>query len=80
MNTAQRKVNEKYFIQMMRITKIYTWVDTGNSYSMINNKMKPSTLKGYIDLSNIVSKEFMKTFVVAPDDFDDIDIWNIINS
>lgn len=58
------------------------WKDTGNVYDMSSGKMKPLTLKGYVELAAIVRKGFMDIFVELPRDFDDFDkdkIWEIIN-
>ena len=44
------------------------WKDKCESYTMSSGKMKPYTLKGYVELSQIVRKSFMETFVELPDD------------
>ena len=64
----KRKVNEKWFLNMIKNkTKFYMWIDTGNCYDLSSGKMKPHTLKGYVQLSQIVRKEFMMLFVEKPD-------------
>jgi len=83
MNTEQRKANEAHFLQYIKQgTKYYTWKDTGNVYDMSSGKMKPLTLKGYVELSAIVRKGFMDIFVELPTDGDwDIKkVWEVINA
>lgn len=82
MNTFEKQTNEKYFLNLMRMTNNWIWVNKSNSYSFSSNKMKPETLKGYVELSSIVRKEFMDLFVELPDDTNGMSkemIWNIIN-
>ena len=69
MNTEQRKVNEKWFINVIKNTnKVYFWIDQGEAYNIINHrKMKPATLKGYVELSAVVRRPFMDIFVELPD-------------
>ena len=69
MNTDKRIANEKWFISVIKNTnKVYFWIDQGESYNIINNrKMKPTTLKGYVELSAIVRRQFMDIFVELPD-------------
>ncbi len=81
MEENKRITNELYFKRMMNITKTYMWLDTGNIYDLNDNKMKPKTLKGYVDLSQIVRKEFMDKYVELPEgDFNKMKIWKIINN
>lgn len=81
MNTEQRQANEKYFLQLIKSnTKLYIWKDTGNVYDMSSGKMKSLTLKGYVELSAIVRKPFMKMFVELPTDYDEKKVWHIIDS
>lgn len=84
MNREQRKANEKYFLQLIKNKlKYYTWKDTGNVYDMSSGrKMKPLTMKGYVELSAIVRREFMEIFVEMPTDgdWDKTKVWEIINS
>jgi len=64
----QCKANEKYLLQMLQSNRIkyYIWKDEGNCYDMSSGKMKPMTLKGYFELSEIVRPTFMKLFVISP--------------
>ena len=69
MNNDKRIVNEKWFINVIKNTnKVYFWIDQGESYNIINHrKMKPATLKGYVELSAVVRRPFMDIFVELPD-------------
>jgi hypothetical protein len=83
MNTEQRKSNEKYFLTLIKQkTQFYMWKDNANCYDLSSGKMKPLTLKGYVELSAIVRKGFMDLFVEMPTDGDwDKDrVWEIINA
>lgn len=81
MNTDQRKANETYFLKLIKAkTMFYMWKDKGECYSMSSGKMKCSTLKGYVELSAIVRKDFMKIFVEAPDGIDVEKVWKILDS
>ena len=81
MNTEQRKANEKHFLKYLKDkTKLYMWKDKGNCYDMSSGtKIKPLNLKGYVELSAIVRKPFMKLFVELPRDWDEKKVWDIID-
>jgi hypothetical protein len=59
----QKRVNERYFLNMMRMTKLYIWKNENESFMMEDNKMVALTDNGYIKLSQIVRPEFMRLFV-----------------
>jgi hypothetical protein len=83
MNTEQRQANEKYFVKFIHAkTKLYMWKDNGNCYDMSSGKIKPYTIKGYVELSAIVRKPFMKMFVELPTDgdWDEKKVWDIIDA
>jgi hypothetical protein len=83
MEAAKRIANEKHFLLYIKNnTKLYMWKDMGNCYDMSSGKMKPFTLKGYVELSAIVRKPFMKLFVELPTDgdWDEKKVWDIIDS
>ena len=81
MTETEYKANERYFIQMMRMTKMYTWIEKGNIYDMNGKKIQPTTLKAYVELAGIVRKPFMEMFVELPTDCDwDKDkVWAILD-
>lgn len=66
MNNSQRRANEKYIINLMRLSRNWVWIDTGNIYKFVDGKVIPETLKGYADLKCIVRKEFMENYVIIP--------------
>ena len=73
MNIEQRKANEAHFLYYIKNkTKMYTWKDKGNIYDMSSGKMRPYSIKGYVELSAIVRRAFMDLFVELPNDAD----WN----
>lgn len=76
-----QKANEKWVLKMKSITKIWTWVEKGNVYDMSGTKIVPLTMKGYIDLAEIVRKRFMKTLVDLPrdGDWDETRVWAILD-
>jgi len=77
----QYKANEKYFLQMlMSRVMFYTWKDKCNTYDMSSGKMKPLTLKGYVELSEIVRRPFMNMFVILPEGHDYNKVWETIHA
>ena len=72
MLTAQQvKSNEEFFIFTFSMTKIYIWKDKGNTYiKQENGKFKTETLKGYVDIAEIVSKDFMDKYIELNSIFD----------
>ena len=83
MNIEQRKANEAHFLYYIKNkSKIYMWKDTGNCYDMSSGKMRPYSLKGYVELSAIVRKPFMDLFVELPNDgvWDKERVWQIIDA
>ena len=81
MNNEERQANERFFLNMIQATNFFIWKDTGNCYDMSSGKMKPTSIKGYIELSLIVRKPFMKLFVELPadEDWDEKRVWDIID-
>ena len=64
MNTTEQKImNERYFLNIMRLTKMYSWIDEKEIYMIENNKMIAQTDRGYLKLSEIVRPQFMSLFV-----------------
>ena len=73
-----KKANEKWILTVKsKCGKMWMWKDKGNIYDMKGTKIVPLTLKGYIDLAEIVRKRFMKTLVELPKDadWDETKIW-----
>jgi len=73
---------ETFFANIIKETKDgahYFWLATKNVYRIINNKIKPLTVKGYNDLSDQVRKSFMDMYVELPNDEEnDVRITKII--
>ncbi len=77
--------NEKYHDNMLKIcNEMYMWGDTGNIYHIRDGKFCPDTLKGYVELAEIVSRDYMDEKVVFPKDnaekISKSAAWKIINN
>ena len=59
----QLSANEQHILRVMKISKNWVWKDKCILYKIKERKLIPPDLNGYIELSNIVSKKFMKNFV-----------------
>ena len=84
MRSAEIIANEKYHDQMLQICKnMYMWKDTANIYYIRDGKFCPDTLKGYVELGGIVSRDYMDEKVVFPKDnaekLSKSATWKIIN-
>jgi hypothetical protein len=66
LTTEEYKTNEKYFLTMLKLTKNYFWIDKGENFNLETGKMKPATLRGYVELSALVRRPFMDLFVELP--------------
>jgi hypothetical protein len=47
--------------------KCYIWKDTGNAYKCDEGTIKPATTKGFVELVDIVSKDFARQYISMPD-------------
>ena len=77
------KANEKWVLKTKSVCgKLWMWSDKGNVYDMSGTKIVPLTMKGSIDLAEIVRKRFMKTLVDLPrdGDWDETRVWNILDT
>ena len=63
MNVEQMKINERWLINMMSLTKSWIWKDEMEFYKFEDNKILPSSKEGYVKLSKIVRPDFVKIFV-----------------
>ena len=63
----QIQANEAHFAFYFSNIKVggnYCWIDNCNIYTkQENGKFKAGTIKGYIEIANIVSKEFMDRWI-----------------
>jgi hypothetical protein len=68
LTNEQQKANEAYYLYCLKNkTELYVWRDTGNVYTMISGKIiQPATMKGFVELSAIVSRNFAKIFIDLP--------------
>jgi hypothetical protein len=65
--TAEQKVaNETFFFRMIQMTHNYIWKDTGHLYVIREGKMHATTKKGYRDIMPLVSRAFLKQYIVSP--------------
>ena len=65
----QQAANDRHFRQCIKAkTQMYLWKDNGNAYSMSSGRsVKPATMKGFIELCGITSRNFAKIFIDLPD-------------
>ncbi len=63
MTTEKRIMNERHFLEMMRFTQMYMWINECEIFYFKNNKIFPQTRNGYFQLSRVVRPQFMKLFV-----------------
>lgn len=63
LTTEQKIANERYFLNIIPVTKMYSWIDEKEIYMIENNKMIAQTDNGYLKLSQIVRPQFMSLFV-----------------
>ena len=70
LTTAQMTANEQFYTQMIMFIRVggtHTWSNTGNIYyKQENGKMRPTNLKGYVELRGIVGREWFKAHVEYP--------------
>lgn len=69
MTPAQLKGNDKFHLGMIKMkSKVYMWKDRGNLYDCSSGRsIKPATMKGFVELVGISSKNFARIFISLPD-------------
>ncbi len=69
MNANQLKANDKYHLGMIKMkSKMYMWIEKGNIYDCSSGRsIKPATMKGFVELVGISSKDFARVFISLPD-------------
>jgi len=69
MNANQLKANDKYHLGMIKMkSKMYMWMEKGNIYDCSSGRsIKPATMKGFVELVGISSKDFARVFISLPD-------------
>ena len=59
----QRLVNDRWLLNIIRISKSWTWPDKGHTYAIKDDKFCPSDKQAYRDLIAITSINFVKDHV-----------------
>tara|TARA_R110000765_G_scaffold274899_1_gene373350 strand:- start:170 stop:505 length:336 start_codon:yes stop_codon:yes gene_type:complete len=69
MNSQELKANDEYHLGILKnTTNWYMWKDLGNIYDVTPRRtFKPKTLKGFVELVDICSKNFARIFIECPD-------------
>jgi len=69
MNANQLKANDQFHLGMIKMkTKMYMWKDKGNLYDCSSGRsIKPATMKGFVELVGVSSKDFARIFISLPD-------------
>ncbi len=69
MNANQLKANDQFHLGMIKMkTKMYMWMEKGNIYDCSSGRsIKPATMKGFVELVGISSKDFARVFISLPD-------------
>jgi len=68
MNAETIKANDKFHLRMIHMTNMYIWEENGNVYDMTSGRsIKPATMKGFVELVAISSKDFARIFISLPD-------------
>ena len=72
MTPAQLKSNDTFHLGMIKMkSKVYMWKDRGHIYDCSDGRsIKPATMKGFVELVSISSKDFARIFISLPDKVD----------
>ena len=72
MTPAQLKSNDTFHLGMIKMkSKVYMWKDRGHIYDCSDGRsIKPATMKGFVELVSISSKDFARIFISMPDKVD----------
>ena len=70
MNSTQLKANDNFHLGLIKMkSKMYMWKDNGNIYDCSSGRsIKPATMKGFVELVGISSKNFARIFISLPDE------------
>jgi hypothetical protein len=66
MTNYQKQENEKWFLQMVKLTQKYFWVDKQELYHFIDGKILPNTNRGYKEMCKIVRTSFSNKYLLKP--------------
>ena len=64
---SQMEKNEAFWLTMMETCEAFIWEDTGNIYEFKMNSIKPEDTKGFVELVDVVGKNFARQYVSVPD-------------
>lgn len=68
LTAEQFKTNDDFHKTLIEMKVIcYVWKDTGNAYKCVGGTIKPATTKGFVELVDIVSKDFARQYISVPD-------------
>ena len=68
LTAEQFKTNDDFHKTLIYMKVIcYVWKDTGNAYKCVGGTIKPATTKGFVELVDIVSKDFARQYISLPD-------------
>ena len=56
---TSKQCNEPYFMNLLKWTKLWVWTSKGHTYTIEDNKLVPQDMKGYVELAEILTKEFI---------------------
>ena len=62
--TEQRLVNDRWLLNLTRISKSWIWADKGHTYIIKDDKFHPPDKQAYRDLIAITSISFAKEHIV----------------
>jgi hypothetical protein len=65
MTSYEKRQNEKFIIRIIQYSSVWVWTDISESYKVENNKLKPTTKRGEVELKKIVSDEFFRTNIIT---------------
>lgn len=68
LTAEQFEANDRHHKMLIDLNvKLYTWADTGNAYKCDEGTIKPATIKAFVELVDIVSKDFARQYISLPD-------------
>ena len=73
MNSQMLKANDEFHLGILKnATNLYMWKDNQNIYDVTSRQtFKPKTLKGFVELVGVCSKNFARIFIELPDVIED---------
>jgi len=62
--TEQKLVNERWLLNVARMSNNWIWIDKGHTYPIKEDKFYPPNKTAFNDLKAIVSPQFIKNNIV----------------